>query len=157
MESTRPAALEVDQGTAKEVREDGREAARSVLALAAVKALELSDQATENAQQLARRRRRKYRRRAKKQARKLDKRVTAAAKRLQVAMPAEKRRHRGRRMVLFLVVMVGGGVAVYLAWRSRQDQGPGAAAKAGPAPHAFEAAVEEDDDRTRSSTDIASL
>ena len=156
MESTRPAALEVDQGTAKEVREDGREAARSVLALAAAKALELSDQATEKGQQLARRRRRKYRRTANKQARKLDKRVMAAAKRLQIAMPAEKRRRRGRRMVLFLVV-VGGGVAVYLAWRSRQDQSPGEAAEAGPAPDAFGAAVEEDDDRTRSSTDIASL
>jgi hypothetical protein len=58
MELTLPAGPEVDQGTAKEVREGGREAARSVLALAAVKALELSDQATEKAQQLARRRRR---------------------------------------------------------------------------------------------------
>jgi ferric-dicitrate binding protein FerR (iron transport regulator) len=123
-----------------EVREGGREAARSVLGLAALKALELSDQATEKAQQLARRRRRKYRRTAKKQARKLEKRVTAAAKRLQVAMPVEKRRRRGRRTVLFLVV--GGGVAVYLAWRSRQEQGPGEAAEGGPAPDAFGAAAE---------------
>ena len=140
MELTLPAGPEVDQGTAKEVREGGREAARSVLALAAVKALELSDQATEKAQQLARRRRRKYRRTAKKQARKLEKSVTAAAKRLQVAMPVEKRRRRGRRTVLFLVV--GGGVAVYLAWRSRQEQGPGVSAEGGRAPDAFGAAVE---------------
>jgi ferric-dicitrate binding protein FerR (iron transport regulator) len=153
MELTLPAGPEVDQGTAKEVREGGREAARSVLALAAVKALELSDQATEKAQQLARRRRRKYRRTAKKQARKLEKRVTAAAKRLQVAMPVEKRRRRGRRTVLLLVV-VGGSVAVYLAWRSRQDQGPGEAAEAGPASDAFGAAVEHGGDRTSSSTDI---
>jgi hypothetical protein len=116
---------------------------------------ELADQATEEAQQQARRRRRKYRRTAKKQARKLDKRVTAAAKRLQVALPVEKRRRRGRRMVLFLVV-VGGAVAAYLAWRSRQDQGPGEAAEAGPAPDAFRAAVEQDRDRTASSTDITS-
>jgi hypothetical protein len=156
MELTLPAGLEVDQDTAKEVREGGREAAKSVLALAAVKALELSDQATEKAQQLARRRRRKYRRTAKKQARKLEKRVTTAAKRLQVAMPVEKRRRRGRRTVLFLVV-VGGGIAVYLAWRSRQEQGPGDAAKAGPAPDAFGGAVEHDSDRTRSSTDITSM
>ena len=141
MELTLPAGPDVDEGTAKEVREGGREAARSVLGLAAVKALELSDQATENAQQLARRRRRKYRRTAKKQARKLEKRVTTAAKRLQVAMPVEKRRRRGRRMVLFLVV-VGGGVAVYLAWRSRQEQGPGEAAEGGSAPDAFGAAAE---------------
>jgi len=156
MEVTRPAAPEVDPGTAKEAREGDREAARSVLALAAMKAMELSDRATEKAQQQARRSRRKYRRTAKKQARKLEKRVTTAAKRLQVAMPVEKRRRRGRRTVLFLVVL-GGGVAVYLAWRSRQDQGPGEAAEAGLAPAAFGAAVEEDDDRTRSSTDIASL
>ena len=141
MELTLPAGPDADQGAAKEVREGGREAARSVLGLAAVKVLELSDQATERAQQLARRRRRKYRRTAKKQGRKLEKRVTAAAKRLQVAMPVEKRRRRGRRMVLFLVV-VGGGVAVYLAWRSRQEQGPGEAAEGGPAPDAFGAAVE---------------
>jgi hypothetical protein len=140
MELTLPARPDADQGTAKEVREGGREAARSVLGLAAVKALELSDQVTEKAQQLARRRRRKYRRTAKKQARKLEKRVTAAAKRLQVAMPVEKRRRRGRRTVLFLVV--GGGVAVYLAWRSRQEQGPGEAAEGGPAPDAFGAAAE---------------
>jgi ferric-dicitrate binding protein FerR (iron transport regulator) len=151
MELTLPAGPEVDQGTAKEVREGGREAARSVLALAAVKALELSDQATEKAQQLARRRRRKYRRTAKKQARKLEKRVTAAAKRLQVAMPVEKRRRRGRRTVLFLVV-VGGGIALYLAWRSRQEQRPGEAG--GPASDAFGDAVEPGGDRTRSSTDI---
>ncbi len=141
MELTLPAGPDVDQGAAKEVREGGREAARSVLGLAAVKALELSDQATERAQQLARRSRRKYRRTAKKQARKLEKRVTAAAKRLQVAMPVEKRRRRGRGTVLFLVV-VGGGVAVYLAWRSRQEQGPGEAAEGGPAPDAFGAAAE---------------
>ena len=153
MELTLPTGPEVDQGTAKEVREGGREAARSVLTLAAVKALELSDQATEKAQQLARRRRRKYRRTAKKQARKLEKRVTAAAKRLQVAMPVEKRRRRGRRTVLLLVV-VGGSVAVYLAWRSRQDQGPGEAAEAGPASDAFGAAVEQGGDRASSSTDI---
>jgi len=141
MELTLPAGPDVDQGAAKEVREWGREAARSVLGRAAGKALELSDQATERAQQLARRSRRKYRRTAKKQARKLEKRVTAAAKRLQVAMPVEKRRRRGRRTVLFLVV-VGGVVAVYLAWRSRQEQGPGEAAEGGPAPDAFGAAVE---------------
>jgi hypothetical protein len=152
MELTLPAGPEVDQGTAKEVREGGGEAARSVLALAAVKALELSDQATEKAQQLARRRRRKYRRTAKKQARKLEKRVTAAAKRLQVAMPVEKRRRRGQRTVLLLVV-VGGSVAVYLAWRSRQDQDPGEAAEAGPASDAFGAAVEQGGDRTSSPTD----
>jgi ferric-dicitrate binding protein FerR (iron transport regulator) len=141
MELTLPAVPDADQGTAKEVREGGREAARSVLALAAVKALELSDQATEKAPQLSRRSRRKYRRTAKKQARKLEKRVTAAAKRLQVAMPVEKRRRRGRRAVLFLVV-VGGGVAVYLAWRSRQERGPGEAAEGGPPPDAFGAAAE---------------
>ena len=155
MELTLPAGPEVDQGTAKEVREGGREAARSVLALAAVKALELSDQATEKAQQLARRRRRKYRRTAKKQARKLEKRVTAAAKRLQVAMPVEKRRRRGRRAVLFLVV-VGGSVAVYLAWRSRQEQGAGQAAEAGPAPDAFGAAVEQSSESAPSSVDTRS-
>jgi hypothetical protein len=55
-------------------------------------------------------------------------------------MPVEKRRRRGRRTVLFLVV--GGGVAVYLAWRSRQEQGPGEAAEGGPAPDAFGAAAE---------------
>jgi hypothetical protein len=140
MELTLPAGPDAGQGSAKDVREGGSEAARSVLGLAAVKALELAD-ATEEAQQLARRRRRKYRRTAKKQARKLEKRVTAAAKRLQVAMPVEKRRPRGRRTVLFLVV-VGGGVAVYLAWRSRQEQGPGEAAEGGPAPDAFGAAAE---------------
>ena len=91
MELTLPAGPEVDQGTTNEFREGGREAARSVLALAAVKALDLSDQATAKAQQLARRRRREYRRTAKKQARKLEKRVTTAAKRLQIAMPVEKR------------------------------------------------------------------
>ena len=140
MELTLPAGPEVDQGTTNEFREGGREAARSVLALAAVKALDLSDQATAKAQQLARRRRREYRRTAKKQARKLEKRVATAAKRLQVAMPVEKRRRRGRRTVLFLVV--GGSVAVYLAWRSRQAQGPGEAAEGAPAPDAFGAAAE---------------
>ncbi len=109
-------------------------------ALAAVKAVELSDQASERVQELARRSRRKYRRTAKKQARKLEKRVTAAAKRLQVAMPVEKRRRRGRRTVLFLVV--GGGVAVYLAWRSRPEQGPGGSAEGGRAPDAFGAVAE---------------
>jgi hypothetical protein len=157
MEVTLPAGPEIDQGTAKEVREGGREAARTVLGLAAVKALDLSDQAAEKAQQLARRSRRKYRRTTKTQARRLEKRVATAAKRLQVAMPIEKRRRRGRRTVLFLVVVVGGGVAVYLGWRSRQEQGPGAAAEAGPAPDAFGAAVEQDGDRTRSSTDITSM
>ena len=156
MELTLPAVPEIDKGTAKEVREGSREAARTVLGLAAVKALDLSDQAAENAQQLARRRRRKYRRTTKKQARKLEKRVTAAAKRLQVAMPIEKRRRRGRRTVLFLVV-VAGGVAAYLGWRSRQEQGPGEAAEGGPAPDAFGAAVEQDGNRTRSSTDITSM
>jgi hypothetical protein len=155
MELTLPAAPEIDQDTAKEVREGGREAARTVLGLAALKALDLSDQAAEKAQQLARRSRRKYRRTTKKQARRLEKRVAAAAKRLQVAMPIEKRRRRGRRTVLFLVV-VGGG-AVYLVWRSRQEQGPGEAAEAGPAPDTFAAAVEQDGDRTRSSTDITSM
>ena len=150
MELTLPAGPEVDQGTTNEFREGGREAARSVLALAAVKALDLSDQATAKAQQLARRRRREYRRTAKKQARKLEKRVATAAKRLQVAMPVEKRRRRGRRTVLFLVA-IGGGVAVYLAWRSRQEQGPGEAAEESAA---FGAAVDQDGDRTRSSTDI---
>src|SRR5207245_478834 len=141
MELTLPAGADADQGMAKEVREGGREAARSLLGLAAVKAVELSDQASERVQQLARKSRRKYRRTAKKQARKLEKRVTAAAKRLQVAMPVEKRRRRGRRTVLFLVVVVG-GVAVYLAWRSRQEQGPGGSAEAGRAPDAFGAAAE---------------
>ena len=141
MELTLPAGPDADPGSAKEVREGGGEAARSVLGLAAVKALELSDQATEKAPQLARRSRRKYRRTAKKQARKLERRVTAAAKRLQVAMPVEKRRGRGRRTVLFLVV-VGGGVAVYLAWRSRQEQGRGGSAEGGRAPDAFGAAAE---------------
>ena len=141
MELTLPAGPDVDRGAAKEVREGGGEAARSVLGLAAVKALELSDQATERAQQLARRSRRKYRCTAKKQARKLEKRVTAAAKRLQVAVPVEKRRRRGRRTVLFLVV-VGGGVAVYLAWRSRQERGPGGSAEGGRAPDAFGVAAE---------------
>ena len=140
MELRLPAGPDTDQGAAKEVREGGGEATRLVLGLGAVNALELSDEATERAQQLARRRRRKYRRAAKKQARKLEKRVTAAAKRLQVAMPVEKRRRRGRRTVLFLVV--GGSVAVYLAWRSRQAQGPGEAAEGAPAPDAFGAAAE---------------
>jgi hypothetical protein len=134
---------------------EGREAARTVLGVAAVKALELSDQATEKAQQLARRSRRRYRRRAKKQARKLDRRVATAAKRLQVAMPVEKRRRRGRRFVLFLVV-VGGGVAVYLAWRSRQERGNGEAGEAGPAPDGFGGDIERDGDRTRSTTDLTS-
>src|SRR5437667_11141034 len=53
--------------------------------------VDLSDQATEKAQQQARRSRRKYGHTAKKQARKLEKRVTTAAKRLQIAMPVEKR------------------------------------------------------------------
>jgi len=57
--------------------------------------------------------------------------------------------------VLFLVV-VGGSIAVYLAWRSRQE-GPGAAAEAGPATDAFGADEEQDVDRTRSSTDITSM
>jgi ferric-dicitrate binding protein FerR (iron transport regulator) len=140
MELTLPAGPDADQGSAKEVREGGGEAARSVLGLAAVKALELSDQAMEKAPQLARRSRRKYRRTEKKQARKLERRVTAAAKRLQVAMPVEKRRRRGRRTLLFLVV--GGGVAVYLAWRSRQEQRPGGSAEGGRAPDAFGAAAE---------------
>ena len=155
MELTLPAGPEIDQGTAKEVREGGGEAARTVLGLAALKALDLSDQAAEKAQQLARRSRRKHRRTTKKQARRLEKRVAAAAKRLQVAMPIEKRRRRGRRTVLFLVV--GGGVAVYLGWRSRQEQGPGEAAEAGPAPDTFGAAVEQDSEGTRSSTDITSM
>src|SRR5262249_55231542 len=60
---------------------NGREVERSVLGLAAVKALELSDQATEKAQQLSRRSRRNYRRRVKKQARKLENRVAATEKR----------------------------------------------------------------------------
>ncbi len=156
MELTLPAGPEIDQGTAKDVREGGREAARTVMGLAAVKALDLSDQAAEKAQQLARRSRRKYRRTTEKQAHKLEKRVAAAAKRLQVAMPIEKRRRRGRRTVLFLVV-VGGCVAAYLGWRSRQQQGPGEAAEAGRAPDAFGAAVEQDGDRTRSSTDVTSM
>jgi hypothetical protein len=141
MELTLPAGPDADEGSAKEVRDGGGEAARSVLGLAAVKALELSDQAMEKAPQLARRSRRKYRRTEKKQARKLERRVTAAAKRLQVAMPVEKRRRRGRRTVLFLVV-VGGGIAIYLAWRSRQEQGPGGSAEGGRAPDAFGAAAE---------------
>jgi len=156
MELTLPAGPEIDQGTAKEVREGGRDVSRSLLGLAAVKALDLSDQATEKSQQLARRRRRKYRRTANKQARKLEKSVTTAAKRLHLAMPIEKRRRRGRRTVLILIV-VGGGVAVYLAWRSRQEQGPGETAEAGPAPDAFGAAAEQDGDRTRSSTDVTSM
>jgi hypothetical protein len=143
-----------EQDAAKVVGE-GREVARSVLGVAAVKALELSDQAAEKAQQLARRRRRRYRRTAKKQARKLERRVAAAAKRLQVAVPVEKRRRRGRRVVLFLVV-VGGGVAVYLAWRSRQERGDREEGEAGLAPDAFGAAVEENDS-ARSTTDITSL
>jgi hypothetical protein len=156
MELTLPAGPEVDQGAAKEVREGGRDAARSVLGLAAVKALELSDQATGKAQQLGRRSRRKYRRRVKKQARKLENRVAAAAKRLQVAMPVEKRRRRGRRTVLFLVVG-GGGIAIYLAWRSRQDQGEDQAAEAGPAPDAFGAAVEQSSESMPSPVDTRSI
>jgi hypothetical protein len=133
----------------------GGEVARTVLGVAAVKALELSDQAAEKAQGLARRRRRKHRRTAKKQARKLERRVAAAARRLQVAMPVEKRRRRGRRVGLLLVVVVG-GVAVYLAWRSRQDQGESEAGEAGRAPDALGGVVEQDSEGTRSATDITS-
>jgi hypothetical protein len=149
MEQTLPAGPEVDRAEAKAVGE-ARDGARSVLGPAAVKALELSDQATEKAQQLARRSRRKYRRRVKKQARKLENRVAVAAKRLQIALPVEKRRRRVRRTVLFLVV-VGGGIAVYLAWRSRQEQGEGEPAEAGPAPDAFGPAVEQSSERAPSS------
>jgi hypothetical protein len=154
MEQTVTAGPEVDHAPATAVG-NGRDAARSVLGLAAVKALELSDQATGKQQQLSRRSRRKYRRRVKKQARKLENRVAAAAKRLQVATPVEKRRSRGRRTLLFLVV-VGGGIAIYLAWRSRQEQGEGQAAEAGPAPDAFGAAVEQGSESAPSSVDTRS-
>ena len=154
MEETVIAGPEVDHATATAIG-NGRDAARSVLELAAVKALELSDQATGKAQQLGRRSRRKYRRKVKKQARKLENRVAAAAKRLQVAMPVEKRRRRGRRTALFLVV-VGGGIAIYLAWRSRQAQGAGQPAEARPAPDAFGAAVEQSSESAPSSVDTRS-
>jgi hypothetical protein len=91
----------------------------------------------------------------KKQARKLENRVAASAKRLQVAMPVEKRRRRGRRTALHLVV-VGGGIAIYLAWRSRQAQGAGQAAQAGPAPDAFGAAVEQSSESAPPSVDTRS-
>jgi hypothetical protein len=154
MEETVTTGPELDHAAAAAIG-NGREAARSVLELAAVKALELSGQATGKAQQLGRRRRRKYRRKVKKQARKLENRVAAAAKRLQVAMPVEKRRRRGRRTALFLVV-VAGGIAIYVAWRSRQDQGEGQAAEAGPAPDAFGAAVEQSTESAPSSVDTTS-
>jgi hypothetical protein len=154
MEQTVTAGPEVDHATVTAIG-NGRDEARSVLGLAAVKALELSDQATGKAQQLSRRNRRKYRRRVKKQARKLENRVAAATKRLQVAMPVEKRRRRGRRTVLFLVV-VGGGIAIYLAWRSRQEQGGGHSAEEGPAPDAFGAAVEQSTETAPSSLDTRS-
>ena len=58
MEQALLEAPDGEQDAAKVVGE-GREVVRSVLGLAAVKALELSDQAAEKAQQLARRRRRR--------------------------------------------------------------------------------------------------
>jgi hypothetical protein len=70
-------------------------------------------------------------------------------------MPVEKRRRRGRRTALFLVV-VGGGIAIYLAWRSRQALAEGQAAEAGPAPDAFGAAVDQSSDSAPSSVDTSS-
>jgi hypothetical protein len=154
MEQTVTAAPEVDHAAATAIG-NGREVARCVLGLAAVKALELSDQATEKAQQLSRRSRRKYRRRVKKQARKLENRVAATGKRLQLAMPVERRRRRGRRTVLFLAV-VGGGIAIYLASRSRQEQGEGQPAQAAPASDAFGTAVEQRIETAPSSLDTES-
>jgi hypothetical protein len=154
MEETVTAGPELDHAAPTAIG-NGSNAARSVLELAAVNALELSGQATGKAQQLGRRSRRKYRRKVKKQARKLENRVATSAKRLQVAMPVEKRRRRGRRTALFFVV-VGGGIAIYLAWRSRQEQGEGQAAEAGPAPDAFGAAVEQSSESAPSSIDTTS-
>jgi hypothetical protein len=72
-------------------------------------------------------------------------------------MPVEKQRRRGRRTALFLVVVVGGGIAIYLAWRSRQQQGEGQAAEVGPAPDAFgAAAVEQSSESAPSSVDTRS-
>ena len=142
MEQTVTAGPEVDRAAATAIG-NGREVARSVLGLAAERALELSAQtgSWEGAE---------------KQARKLENRVAAAGKRLQVAMPVEKRRRRGRRTVL-LLVFVGGGIAMYLAWRSRQEQGEGQAAEAGPAPDAFGAAVEQSTETAPSSLDTRSI
>jgi hypothetical protein len=155
MEETVTGGPELDHAAAMAIG-NGRDTTRSVLELAAVKALEVSGQATGKTEQLGRRSRRKYRRKVKKQARKLENRVAAAAKRLQVAMPVEKQRRRGRRTALFLVV-VGGGIAIYLAWRSRQQQGEGQAAEAGPAPDAFgAAAVEQSSESAPSSVDTRS-
>jgi hypothetical protein len=159
MEQALAGASDVEQAAAQssgDGREgEGRGVERAVLGVALVKALDLSDQATEKAQHLTRRSRRKYRRIATKEARKLERRIAAAAQRLEIAMPVEKRRRRGRRVVLFAVI-VGSGISVYLAWRSRQKHGEGEAPEAGPTPDAADAAL-DDDGRERSTTDIASF
>jgi hypothetical protein len=131
-----------------------REVALAVLGDVAVKAQALSGRASEKAQQIARenrrKARRKYRRATKKQTRRLERRLEKAARRLQIDTPLDKRRRRrtGRRTGLLLIV-IGGGVAVFMAWKARQAQTQEGAAEAGPVPDAFGAGVERAGDGER--------
>jgi hypothetical protein len=134
---------------------EAREVARAVLGDVAMKAQALSGRAAEKAQQIARenrrKARRKYRRTAKKQTRRLERRLEKAARRLQIDTPLDKRRRRrtGKRTGLLLIV-IGGGVAVFLAWKAKQAQTQAGAPEAGPVPDAFGAGVEGAGDGERS-------
>jgi hypothetical protein len=134
---------------------EAREVARSVLGDVATKAQVLSGMAAERAQQIARENRRKvrrkYRRKAKRQTRRLERRLEKAARRLQIDTPLDKRRRRrtGKRTGLLLIV-IGGGVALFVVWRARQRQAEEGAAEAGPVPDAFGAGVEHAGDGERS-------
>jgi ferric-dicitrate binding protein FerR (iron transport regulator) len=147
---------DVEQGAANALTED-RRGARSVLGEVAGRAQELSGQAAEKAQQLARRNRKKYRRTARKQSRKLEERLAAAARRLQIDTPFAKRRRRTARRTVLLVAVIGGAIALYLAWRAQQEQFEDGAAEAGPVPDAFGTGVEHAGDGSRSPSDAASV
>jgi hypothetical protein len=134
---------------------EAREVARAVLGDVASKALALSGRASEKAQDIARenrrKARRKYRRTAKKQTRRLERRLEKAARRLQIDTPLDKRRRRrtGRRTGM-LLILIGGGVAVFVAMRARQRQAEEGAAESGPVPDSFGAGVEQVEDGSRS-------
>jgi hypothetical protein len=102
-------------------------------------------------------------RRAKRRVRRLEGKLMAAAKRLPVDTPVDRRR-RARttgRVVLLVRVAFASAVivAVYLAWRSHSRRKAEGTAEAGPAPDAFGAAVEASeasDDGERASTSTTS-
>jgi hypothetical protein len=90
------------------------------------------------------------RHRAKRRVRKLEGKLTAAAKRLPVDTPVDRRRRERTtgRVVLTVRLALASAVlvAVYLAWRSHNRRKAEGTAEAGPAPDAFGAAVEATDD-----------